>query len=125
MTTKTSQMRQCVEVTGDDLTIDQVLAVAKTNAPVGLSEQVVQKMNNARQILTLAVQRGESVDAAMRRGRVWDKRKVAVGACLKRHGVGSLEQLQLRLVAADRQVKGLDQGDPWDELAAAVAELAA
>ena len=88
-------------------------------------------LNNmlAREIRNLSamahkVDQGQSVDAVLRSGRIWDKRKTPVAACLKRHRATDLERMQSRLSLVDRMVKGLeDTGRPWDELTTMVVEL--
>jgi DNA polymerase-3 subunit delta len=82
----------------------------------------------AREIRSLSgmafkIEQGQTPDAVMRSARVWDNRKGPVGACLQRHGTVALEQMQLRLGAVDRMVKGLTQGSAWDELTSAVLDL--
>lgn len=82
----------------------------------------------AREIRSLSgmafkIEQGQTPDAVMRSARVWDNRKGPIGACLQRHGTVALEQMQLRLGAVDRMVKGLAQGSAWDELTSAVLDL--
>ena len=84
----------------------------------------------AREIRGLAtmafkLEHGQSLDAVIRGGRIWDKRKGPVTACLRRHRVRDLEQLQIRLGTVDRMVKGLAPGGPWDELTSTVVALSA
>ncbi len=88
-------------------------------------------LNNmlAREIRNLSamahkIDQGQPVDAVMRSGRIWDKRKAPVAAGLRRHRATDLEQMQSRLLRVDRMVKGLEvTGRPWDELASMVVEL--
>ena len=65
-----------------------------------------------------------SVDAAMQQARVWQKRKPLVAASLKRHGLPVLLQLQSRVNRIDAIVKGVQAGDPWDELTSTILLLA-
>ena len=65
-----------------------------------------------------------SVDAAMQQARVWEKRQPLIAATLKRHGLPALLQLQSRVNRIDAIVKGVQAGDPWDELTSAILHLA-
>lgn len=64
MTAPTSKKQQRVEITGYSLTIDQFVDVARNNSPVAISGSVPQKMSEARQVLTDAVERGERIYGA-------------------------------------------------------------
>ncbi|MDE0732114.1 MAG: aromatic amino acid lyase [Gammaproteobacteria bacterium] len=64
MTAATSEERQPVDITGYDLNIDQLVAVARTNVTVAISDAVSQRMSDARQVLTDAVERGERIYGA-------------------------------------------------------------
>ncbi len=66
--------------------------------------------------LKSAMRQGQPLAAMFRANRIWDKRQSLVQAALKRI---SDEKLEAALQAAskiDRQAKGLDGGDPWDEM---------
>jgi len=65
-----------------------------------------------------------SVDAAMQQARVWQKRKPLIAATLNRHDLAALLQLQSRVNSIDAMVKGVQPGDPWDELTRAILLLA-
>ncbi|MCK9532653.1 MAG: DNA polymerase III subunit delta [Gammaproteobacteria bacterium] len=56
------------------------------------------------------------VDAAMAKYRIWDKRKPLVRAALTRHKPRQWQRLLLLGARIDRQVKGQEPGNPWDEL---------
>jgi DNA polymerase-3 subunit delta len=62
------------------------------------------------------MEHGASVDAVMKSRWVWEKRKPAVRAGLKRHNARRWSQLLRRAVRIDRMVKGAEQGNPRDEL---------
>lgn len=62
------------------------------------------------------MEHGASVDAVMKARWVWEKRKPAVRAGLKRHNARRWSQLLRRAVRIDRMVKGAEQGNPRDEL---------
>lgn len=64
----------------------------------------------------LATERGVPAAQAMRDARVWGERQSVFGQALKRHSLGSLQQLILRAARIDRIAKGVARGEPWDEL---------
>lgn len=59
---------------------------------------------------------GEPVDAVMERFRIWKKRKTPVRSGLQRHNQRRWELLLRRAGRIDRMIKGLEPGNPWDEL---------
>lgn len=74
-----------------------------------------------REIRTLAqmaeeLAQGGSIEALMGRFRVWEKRKGPVRAGLKRHTLKRWLQLLRRAGRIDRMIKGIEPGNPWDEL---------
>jgi DNA polymerase-3 subunit delta len=78
-----------------------------------------------RSLVSMAeIMRGSSMEAAMQQGRVWQKRKPLVAACLQRHDLSALLKLQLRVNSIDPLVKGVQVGDPWAELTRTVLLLA-
>jgi DNA polymerase-3 subunit delta len=62
------------------------------------------------------IEHGASADAVLKARWVWDKRKPAVRAGLKRHNARRWSQLLRRAVRIDRMVKGAEPGEPRDEL---------
>jgi DNA polymerase-3 subunit delta len=62
------------------------------------------------------IEHGAAAEAVMQARWVWDKRKPAVRAGLKRHNQRRWSQLLRRAVRIDRMVKGAEQGNPRDEL---------
>jgi DNA polymerase III subunit delta len=66
-----------------------------------------------------------SVAAVLQAYRVWDSRKPLVQKALKRLPLGHLHELIGRCGEADREIKGLAKGDPWQTLAAVADALAA
>ena len=66
--------------------------------------------------LAQAVASGIPPERALTQARVWDKRKGAVRAALKRHPVGQWRRLLRRAGRADRIAKDAEQGNVWDEL---------
>ncbi len=74
-----------------------------------------------REIRTLAemaaeLAKGSNVEALLNQYRVWDKRKGAVRAALKRHNQKRWLLLLRRAGRIDRMIKGAEPGNPWDEL---------
>lgn len=64
MTAHASDCQPHIEVTGSDLTIEQVLAVARGGANVALSPAVAERMVAGRQVLEEAIERGERIYGA-------------------------------------------------------------
>ena len=74
-----------------------------------------------REIRTLAqmaeeLGQGGSIEGLMGQYRVWEKRKAPVRAGLKRHTLKRWLQLLRRAGRIDRMIKGIEPGNPWDEL---------
>ncbi len=59
---------------------------------------------------------GASLDALFSQQRIWDKRKPLFRAALGRHPPRRWQQLLCRAARADRVCKGMEPGNPWDEL---------
>jgi len=70
-----------------------------------------------------AAQRGGTA-AALRLHKVWKSRQSRVLTALKRLSTEYLQDLLVRCTAADRTIKGLTSGDPWQALAAIADDLA-
>ena len=82
----------------------------------------------AREIRSLikigfAVNSGQNVDAVMRSQRVMSKRTQLVGRCVRAHNVKDFEQMLQTLSRIDKMIKGIGEGDPWDELTGLVLSL--
>jgi DNA polymerase-3 subunit delta len=72
-----------------------------------------------------AARRGSSAfNAALDAHRVWASRRNAVRNRVRRVPVSGLQTLLVRCAAVDRQIKGLDVGDPWHALSRIGDELA-
>jgi DNA polymerase-3 subunit delta len=67
--------------------------------------------------LKCGLERNEPLPRLMATARVWEKRRPLVEAGLKRHDRESLEQALQTCALVDRQIKGVEQGDPWASLA--------
>jgi DNA polymerase-3 subunit delta len=82
----------------------------------------------SRELRDLAMMAGElnsgSLDSALKKGRVWAKRKDLVSRCLSDHGRKDFFELLSRTADIDAMVKGVQKGDPWDELIAITLQLA-
>lgn len=72
----------------------------------------------------LAHSRGESIEDALQKSKVWVKRMPLLKSALRRLKPGHLRVLLRQAGGVDRAVKGLQEGDPWDELTALVLSFA-
>jgi DNA polymerase-3 subunit delta len=66
--------------------------------------------------LKSAIRGGQPMAAAFKANRIWDKRQSLVQAALKRISDARLESALQKASKIDRQAKGLEGGDPWDEM---------
>lgn len=73
----------------------------------------------------LGIDRGQNQHQVLQVQRVWDKRKPAISAALSRHNRDSLDILLQEAASADRCIKGMDQGRPWDQLSQLLLNLSA
>ena len=72
--------------------------------------------------VSYAAQRGGTA-TAFRTHNVWESRQSRVSAALKRLSTEYLQDLLVRCTAADRNIKGLTTGDPWQALAVIADDL--
>jgi DNA polymerase-3 subunit delta len=72
----------------------------------------------------LGLDQGQNTNQVLQAQRVWDKRKPGVSAALGRHNRDSLDSLLQAAAAADRFIKGLEKGRPWDQLSQLILDLA-
>lgn len=84
---------------------------------------VARELRSLEKMSTM-VARGQSADAALKSGRVWQKRKALVSGALRRHGPEACHEMQRKLGQIDKMVKGLFPGDPWTELVNVTMHLA-
>lgn len=75
----------------------------------------------ARELRTLATlafarEHGEPLETAMRRLRVWDRRKPLITQALKRYSAAHWRAALVRAGRSDRVIKGMVPGNTWDEL---------
>ena len=66
--------------------------------------------------LGFAIDKGLNVDAALNRYKVWETRKPLLRQALGRLPVAVCYRLLRDCARLDRIVKGVEQGDPWEEL---------
>ncbi|MGJ0486053.1 MAG: DNA polymerase III subunit delta [Methylomicrobium sp.] len=59
---------------------------------------------------------GKNRDAAMQAQQIWDKRKAMVSHALDRLSETALHRILVLSAKADREIKGQQQGDPWQSL---------
>jgi DNA polymerase-3 subunit delta len=78
-----------------------------------------------RGLATMAsVMSSGSLDAALKKGRVWQNRKNLVSTCLRGHSASQFRGLLARVSEIDNMVKGIKIGNPWEELTSVMLELA-
>ncbi|MFZ3018476.1 MAG: DNA polymerase III subunit delta [Gallionella sp.] len=63
-----------------------------------------------------AVQRGGGIDGALRDARVWGPRQGLIGNAARRFKFPQIERAMQQAARLDKTIKGLRQGDVWDEL---------
>lgn len=63
-----------------------------------------------------AVERGEALAAVLSRQGVWEKRKPLLQRALQRLSSGECRSLLRHCNRIDYTIKGIEQGEPWDEL---------
>ena len=73
--------------------------------------------------IALAVEAGQNMDSVMRSQRVMSKRTPLVGRCVRAHAVADFESMIQHLSRVDKMIKGIGQGDPWDELTGLILNL--
>ncbi len=67
--------------------------------------------------ITDALEKGQPIEQLFRTYRVWATRKKAVSSAIKRYLKPHMWQLFLReMVSIDKIIKGVERGNPWDEL---------
>lgn len=74
--------------------------------------------------LSAAQQAGKPLDGAMTRLGIWDKRKPAARAAIRRHGVRHWRQLLRQAAGVDHVIKGMSAGTVTDELVQLVLGIA-
>ena len=84
-------------------------AVPKLMWQIGATLRLLYKLKSA-------IRQGQPLAAAFKANRIWDKRQSLVQAALKRVSDEKLEAALQVASKIDRQAKGLDGGDPWDEM---------
>lgn len=84
-------------------------AVPKIMWQVGATLRLLYKLKSA-------VSQGQPLAAAFKANRIWDKRQSLVQAALRRVSDVKLETALSDAARIDRQAKGLDNGDPWNEM---------
>ncbi len=74
--------------------------------------------------LQFALSAGEQPARAMQQQGVWRRRQPLVSNALGRLSGAVVAQLQRRVAAADRVIKGVQPGAPWDALADLALQMA-
>lgn len=71
-----------------------------------------------------ALAQGQNKALAFKNNQIWDKRQQLVGDALNRLGDSDLNSILTLSAKADRQIKGQQQGDPWETLLAVCLKFA-
>jgi DNA polymerase-3 subunit delta len=66
--------------------------------------------------LKSAMRQGQNMQSALKANRIWDKRQPLVQAALRRVSDAIMESTLLDAARIDRQAKGLEGGDPWNDM---------
>lgn len=66
--------------------------------------------------LKSAMQQGQHMQAAFKANRIWDKRQPLMQAALRRVSDAIMTSALQDAARIDRQAKGLEGGDPWDDM---------
>lgn len=66
--------------------------------------------------LKSTMRQGQSIQAAFKANRIWDRRQPLVQAALRRVSDAIMESALLDAARIDRQAKGLEGGDPWIDM---------
>jgi len=65
-----------------------------------------------------ALAQGQNRAAVFKNNQIWDKRQQLVSDALSRLGDSDLNSILTLSAKADRQIKGQQQGEPWETLLA-------
>jgi DNA polymerase-3 subunit delta len=68
--------------------------------------------------IKLALSQGQNRELVFKNNQIWDKRKQLVNEALNRLNDSDLNSILVLSAKADRQIKGQQQGDPWETLLA-------
>ncbi|OUD12156.1 DNA polymerase III subunit delta [Thioflexithrix psekupsensis] len=74
-----------------------------------------QELRNLAQI-SFAIQQGESMDMLFKQFRIWSHRQTLIKQALKRYPTIAWQRFLKQSIKIDKIVKGVEIGDPWDEL---------
>lgn len=66
--------------------------------------------------LKSVIRQGQPLAPALKANRIWDRRQPLVQAALKRVSDARLNAALVDAARIDRQAKGLEGGDPWDDM---------
>lgn len=67
-------------------------------------------------MMAFEIRQGADQELALTRNKVWEKRKPLLRSALKRLPVEVCRRLLRECAALDRRIKGVETGDPWDQL---------
>ncbi|MFT7687309.1 MAG: DNA polymerase-3 subunit delta [Candidatus Azotimanducaceae bacterium] len=74
--------------------------------------------------MSQAMREGQGIEAVLQSYRVWAKRKNVVGRCLQKRSFDVLQRCLQWIGKIDQQLKGMQDGNPWDEMERLVLFLA-
>lgn len=108
----------CERVLAGDLAGSLRIAsgLRRTGVPIQLVTGALVRELRTLEAFRDAVSGGEPEMSVFRRLRVWQSRQGALRQAARRVGAGRLAQAFARLARLDRQGKGREAGDPWQEL---------
>jgi DNA polymerase-3 subunit delta len=111
---------------GDRLRMHRVLdgLAAEGVAPALALWAMARELRMLAEASFAARQGGAAFNAVLDAHRVWESRRAPVRVLLKRLPLVRLQGLLVGCAAVDRQIKGLEPGDPWRALARIGDELA-
>lgn len=111
---------------GDRLRMHRILdgLAAEGVAPALVLWAMARELRMLAEASFAAPQGGAAFNAVLDAHRVWESRRGPVRALLKRLPLARLHALIARCALVDRQIKGLEPGDPWLGLARIGDELA-
>lgn len=75
--------------------------------------------------IKLALSQGQNRELVFKNNQIWDKRKQLVSEALNRLNDSDLNGILALSAKADRQIKGQQQGDPWETLLAVCLKFTA
>ncbi len=102
--------------------VDRILKILSGLQAEGVAAPVVlwALTREARVLIRIkqALAQGQNKAQVFKNNQIWDKRQQLVGDALNRLGDSDLNNILVLSAKADRQIKGQQQGEPWETLLA-------